>query len=81
MAKAKFSPTYARLRRLLMQSRAAADLNQTELAKRLGKTQSYVQKTEAGERRLDVAEFVEYAAALGDDPVRLLKSVLAKKQR
>ena len=76
MAKAKFSPAYKRLCAALTSARAMAGLNQTELARRLGKPQSYVSKVEQGERRLDVIEYAEYAAALGSDPIRLLRKVL-----
>jgi hypothetical protein len=78
MAKAKFSPTYTRLRRLLTDSREAAGINQVDLALKLGKPQSYVSKIESGERRLDVVEFVEFARAIGIDPVSLLRKMLAK---
>jgi len=40
-------------------------LNQTELAGRLGKPQSFVSKYEAGERRLDDVELEQVCAALG----------------
>lgn len=78
MAKAKFSPTYTRLRRLLIEGRKKAGLKQADLASRLGKPQSFVSKTELGERRLDVVEFVEVASALGMDPVKVLKAALVK---
>lgn len=76
MAKAKFSSTYLRLRRLLIETRRAAGLHQTEVAKRLGRPQSFVSKVETGERRLDVGEFVEYAQAINADAVKLLRRVL-----
>lgn len=79
MAKAKFSPAYNRLRRALSNARATANLKQADLAVRLGKPQSYVSKVELGERRLDVIEYADYAIALGIDPVRLLRQVLAKR--
>ena len=79
MAKAKFSPTYTRLRRLLVEGRKKAGLTQADVASRLGKPQSFVSKTELGERRLDVVEFVEVATAIGLDPMRLLRTTLAKK--
>jgi transcriptional regulator with XRE-family HTH domain len=78
MAKAKFSPTYTRLRRLLVQSRVAAGLKQADVALRLGKPQSYVSKVESGERRLDVVEFVDLAKAIGVDPIRTLRAALTK---
>jgi hypothetical protein len=38
------------------------------VAERLGKPPSYVAKYEGGERRLDVLEFLDVAAAIGFDP-------------
>lgn len=50
---------------LLRSLREEAGLNQTELAGRLSKPQSFVSKYEAGERRLDVVELEQICAALG----------------
>lgn len=41
-----------------------AKISQEELAKRLGMKQSYVSKTEIGERRLDIMELLEYCNAM-----------------
>lgn len=38
-------------------SRARADVTQTQLGRRLGRSQPWVSKVETGERRLDVIEF------------------------
>ena len=56
-----------------MQARSDAGLTQAELSARLKRPQSFVSKYERGERRLDVIEFCEVAAALGIDPVRFLR--------
>ncbi|MDZ4791849.1 MAG: helix-turn-helix transcriptional regulator [Hyphomicrobiales bacterium] len=39
-------------------------MTQEQLAKRLGKPQSFVAKTEGGERRLDVVEFIDLVKAM-----------------
>lgn len=57
---------------MLVEAREAAGLTQTEVARRLGKPQSFVSKYERGERRLDVTEFVELADALAIDSMRFL---------
>jgi len=75
MPKAKFSPAYDRLRQLLIRARQDAGLRQADVAKRLGQHQSYVSKVEAGERRLDVVEFLEFAAAIEADPVPIVRRV------
>ncbi len=53
---------------LVVAQRRAADLTQTVLTARLGKPPSFVAKYELGERRLDVREFLDIAAAIGFDP-------------
>ena len=50
-------------------------LTQVELAKRLGRPQSYVSKFERGERRLDVIEFAEVARPLDVDSGVILKKL------
>ena len=60
----------------LKQARLNANLTQVELAERLNKTQPYIAKIESCERRLDIAEFIEYAKALGEPPENLFKQIL-----
>lgn len=45
--------------------RTKASLNQTDLARLLGKPQSFVSRYEASERRLDLVELREVCNALG----------------
>jgi transcriptional regulator with XRE-family HTH domain len=49
----------------LKRARLEAGLSQVELARRLGRHQSFVSKYESGERRLDVLELREICAELG----------------
>lgn len=51
--------------RILRRVRAEAGLTQSELAQRLGQTQSFVSKVERGERRLDVVELRWWCRAMG----------------
>lgn len=64
MAKSIFSERQVKLQKLLKKSRADAGLSQVELAKKLGRPQSFVSKYESGERRLDVVELREICHAL-----------------
>ncbi len=64
---------------LLVAARRKAGLNQTELAQRLSKPQSFVAKYEGGERRLDVVEFLAVVRAIGADPVRILRDLMPKR--
>lgn len=61
-----------RLRELLIEAREAAGLNQTQLGKTLGRTQSFVSNYERGQRKLGVPEFIQIAQALGVDARELL---------
>ena len=45
----------------LKKARQEAGLEQAEVAKLLGKTQSYVSKIEAGQRRIDIIALKEFA--------------------
>jgi transcriptional regulator with XRE-family HTH domain len=73
------SPLYRRLLRALVAARKDAGLTQTEIAARLRRPQSYVAKTEAGERRLDVVEYLELARAVGIDGIALLESLAGQR--
>ena len=70
------SAEHRRLITLLIEARENARLTQREVAAVLRKPQSFVAKYEAGERRLDVLEFIAVAGALDSDPVGLLKALL-----
>ena len=56
MAPIRRSADYQVVGDLLRRVRKESQLTQTELARRLGRPQSYVSKYETGERRLDVVE-------------------------
>ena len=45
----------------LKKERLESGLGQVEVAKKLGKTQSYVSKIESGQRRFDVLQLKEFA--------------------
>jgi transcriptional regulator with XRE-family HTH domain len=65
---------YRRILALLVQARKDAGLTQTEVARRLGQRQTFVSKYELGERRLDVAEYIEIAKVIGADPYALIRA-------
>jgi transcriptional regulator with XRE-family HTH domain len=75
MGKTLRSDAHAILVTRLRQLRQQADLTQAEVAERLGRPQSYVAKTESGERRLDVVEFVALVQALDADPAAVVREV------
>jgi len=61
---------------LLVGARQQADLTQRDLAARLKRPRSFVGRLEAGERRIDVIEFIEIARALKANPEHLFAKLL-----
>ena len=60
---------------LLKKARLEKGITQIEMAKTLGKPQSFIAKFENGERRLDVVEFVRIARLLGVEPKSVLETL------
>lgn len=69
------SPDYRAVIDALRNARMQAGISQRELARRLNKPPSFVNKSEQLERRLDVLEFIAIAEAMGLKGDELLKSV------
>jgi len=62
---ARRTAEYARFLRRLRLAREQAGLSQAETARRLGKGQAYVWKSEVGERRVDAVELRAFARVYG----------------
>jgi transcriptional regulator with XRE-family HTH domain len=75
LAKSLRSRRHRALLAVLVGSRKEAGLTQRALAAKMKRPQSFVAATETGERRLDVVEFFEVAAALGVEPMALFERV------
>lgn len=75
MTKTLFTEKHELLCKMLIEAREKRGMTQIDVAKKLGRPQSFVSKYENKERRLDVLEFLEVAVALGVDPCRLLKAL------
>ena len=58
--------------------RQEAGVNQVELARRLGKPQSFVSSYERGQRRVDFVEFALIMKALGRDPGEVAAELIAR---
>lgn len=69
------SPDYRAAIDAIKAVREARGISQRELARRLGKPPSFVNKIEQLERRLDILEFIALASALEMDPSALLTAV------
>ena len=75
MRKSVHTRAYMVLRERLVSARHAAGLTQQELARKLGRPQSFVAKYEGGERRVDLVELFEIAKVLGVDARRIARAV------
>lgn len=71
------STNYRRAIAAIKAAREAQGLSQRELARRLSKPPSFVNKIELLERRLDVLEFITIAHAMEIAPQELLSSIIA----
>lgn len=69
---------YEYFRLELRKARLDASLKQSDLAKTLGKPQSYISKIESGERTLDVIEYINLCKAIGLNPSTWLKRFIEK---
>jgi transcriptional regulator with XRE-family HTH domain len=76
--KAQHSPRYRPVPKLLKALRKGLDITQRELAERLGRPQSWVHNCETGNRRVDVAEFCDWAAACDVKPLDAVKRYLGE---
>lgn len=61
MRNSVYSKEYQNVVKRLKEARFEAGLKQTDVAKKLGKPQSYISKIERGERRVDIAEVKLFA--------------------
>jgi transcriptional regulator with XRE-family HTH domain len=64
-SRAYWTAAYGRFRQQLVAARDEAGLTQREAAARLGRSQSFVAKSESGERRVDIVELLEFARVYG----------------
>lgn len=78
MSKTIFGGDHQHLVQVLTEARKASGLTQTELAKLVGKDQTYISIIERGQRRVDVLEFVALAKAMKVDPASLFEQVLKR---
>jgi transcriptional regulator with XRE-family HTH domain len=79
MAKAQHAQRYRYLPAMLRQMRTEASLTQRDLAAKLRTTHVFVHKSEIGERRVDIAEFMDWCLACGADPEMAFRNL--RRQR
>jgi ribosome-binding protein aMBF1 (putative translation factor) len=78
MRKSVHSEAQEHFCKVLIDARKNAGLSQQELADRLKRPQSFVAKIEAGERRVDVIEFITIASALAKNPSQMIQMIMRK---
>jgi transcriptional regulator with XRE-family HTH domain len=75
LAKTLRSRRYKALIGLLVARRQAAGMTQSDLAARLGKSESFVARLETGQRRITVVEFMTLAKILRFDPYKVISTL------
>ena len=73
MSKAIYSKDHKYIVEQLKRARQEAGLEQEQVAKLLGKTQSYISKIESGQRRIDIVTLKEFAKIYKKDISFFLK--------
>lgn len=66
---------HAKLVEALIEGRNRAGIRQAELARRVGKTQTFVARFESGERRIDLIEVLALCDIYSIDPCKLIRQV------
>ena len=72
----KYSARQRAVAAALRKAREGAGLSQRQLSERLQQPPNWIQRIESLERRVDVAEFIAIARALGADPAELFQGAL-----
>ena len=80
MPKSLQAQRYRRLPALLREMRESAGLTQRELAQKLRINHTMVHNSETAERRVDVAEFIDWATACGFDPIEAFGEFLGRRK-
>ena len=60
-----YDPRYAELRKRLRDARIAAGLTQVQAGQLLGRNQQHINRCEAGDRRIDALELLDFANIYG----------------
>jgi transcriptional regulator with XRE-family HTH domain len=80
MGKSLQASRYRQLPSLLREMREKAGLTQRQLAKSLRISHSLIHASETAERRVDLAEFCDWAVACGVEPLAAMKDFLTRRR-
>ncbi len=81
LTKSLYTEEWEALLELLRDLREKKEWTQEQLSKKLGRPQSTVSKIEAGERKLDVVQFIDYLQILEADPVAAMRRLMKAIQK
>ena len=81
LTKSLYTREWEALLELLRDLREKKEWTQEQLSKKLGRPQSTVSKIEAGERKLDVVQFIDYLQILEADPVAAMRRLMKAIQK
>jgi transcriptional regulator with XRE-family HTH domain len=79
MAKSQHAFSYKNVPILLRELRKKAGMTQRQLSVRLRRPQPWVHKSEWGERRIDISEFLEWCIGCGIDPEQAFHDLVKKR--
>jgi transcriptional regulator with XRE-family HTH domain len=72
-----YTKCHKQLVAILLAERKKAGIKQIELAKHLGRSQTWVARMENGRRRIDVVEFLLLAKFIGFNPSKIIRRLSA----
>ena len=70
-------PAHKRLVSILIRERRRRGWRQIEVAKLLGRSQTWIARIESGERRIDICEFHDFAKLYEMDPLKLWARIIS----
>ena len=80
MAKSQHAQSYRAVPGLLRKLREEAGLTQRDLAVRVRRSQPWVHKSEIGERRVDISEFLEWCVGCDADPEAIFRTLVRSRR-
>jgi transcriptional regulator with XRE-family HTH domain len=81
LTKSLYTEEWESLLKILRDLREKRGWTQEQLAQKLGRPQSMVAKIEAGDRKLDVCQFIDYLRILEADPVEVMQRLIKAIQK
>lgn len=76
MTKTLFTDAHRMVVEILVKARHDAGMLQSDLARCVGKDQSYISNIERNQRRVDIIEFYDLAKAMNRSPVELFRQIV-----